>query len=88
MRGNLSSLVRKTLQALVVMDVHARDVVTHLAQQKVTDIADFAWQSQLRYTYSMNGVKHNNGDIESLSTVSMINATLEYGYEYLGNSSR
>lgn len=34
--------------ALVVMDVHARDVVSALAAQKITSEGDFEWQAQLR----------------------------------------
>lgn len=47
-RGKLSSLERKTLSALVVIDVHARDVTEALAGARVASHADFEWTSQLR----------------------------------------
>ena len=47
-RGELTSLQRKTLGALVVMDVHARDVVANLAKKGVSSPTDFDWQAQLR----------------------------------------
>jgi len=47
-RGGLTALQRGMLGALVVMDVHARDVVAELAKERVQDVSDFAWQAQLR----------------------------------------
>ncbi|KAI8621842.1 dynein heavy chain and region D6 of dynein motor-domain-containing protein [Chytriomyces sp. MP71] len=76
-RGNLSKMARTTLGALVVIDVHARDVTSQLAQDGLKDIMDFAWLSQLRYYFQDTDV-----------IVKMINATKVYGYEYLGNSPR
>eukprot|EP00899_Mesostigma_viride_P002516 jgi/Mesvir1/12265/Mv00478-RA.2 len=87
-RGKLSSLERKTMGALVVIDVHARDVVKSLADHKVADENDFEWLSQLRYTWvSQDG---HEGEMTNSShvMVRMINAQIGYGYEYLGNSSR
>ncbi|KAJ3049383.1 Dynein heavy chain 7, axonemal [Rhizophlyctis rosea] len=76
-RGDLSPMSRMTLSALVVIDVHARDVVGELEKQNVSEESDFGWLSQLRYYWEQEDVQ-----------VRMINATLKYGYEYLGNSPR
>ena len=77
-RGKLTKLERKTLGALVVLDVHARDTVVQLRDVGLESDSDFDWQSQLRYY--MEDTK--------LVEVKMINSSMAYGYEYLGNSSR
>ena len=81
-RGKLTKLQRKTLSALVVLEVHARDVVAELAEKGVPSVEDFDWASQLRYTWD------TMDDGKEGVTVRMINAAINYGNEYLGTSSR
>lgn len=73
--------VRITLGALVVVEVHARDVVAQLAKENVQDTSDFAWAGQLRYYWSPEG---DGGMV----MVKMVATDIEYGFEYLGNTSR
>ncbi|XP_053480111.1 dynein axonemal heavy chain 3-like [Ictalurus furcatus] len=76
-RGKLTGGARLTLEALTVIDVHARDVVAKLAEDRVSSLNDFQWMSQLRYYWDGSEVK-----------VGMITTDVTYGYEYLGNSGR
>ncbi|MEW5299252.1 MAG: hypothetical protein WDW36_002285 [Sanguina aurantia] len=87
-RGQLTSIERATCGALVVIDVHARDVVTSMAAEGVADIRDFKWESQLRYYWEHNDAPPSGVSPQETLMVRMINAEALYGYEYLGNSGR
>lgn len=76
-RGKLDRGARITLNALIVIDVHARDVVKLLVDLDVTSPLDFNWISQLRYYW-----------IDDCITVSMITTDILYAFEYLGNTPR
>lgn len=47
-RGKLSRMQRAVLSALIVIEVHAKDVVNKLIQEDVISVNDFEWISQLR----------------------------------------
>ncbi|KAL8592235.1 hypothetical protein ACOMHN_030910 [Nucella lapillus] len=76
-RGQLTKQQRITLGALVVIDVHARDVVLDMINKEVESENDFNWLAQLRYYWEDNDM-----------LVRITNATVNYCYEYLGNSGR
>lgn len=48
-RKDLNILQRTLMGALIVLDVHARDVVSELVQKKVSSLNDFEFSKQLRY---------------------------------------
>ncbi|PBC30449.1 Dynein heavy chain 7, axonemal [Apis cerana cerana] len=76
-RGKLTKQNRVTLEALVTMDVHSRDVVSGLYEKRISQPTNFQWLAQLRYYW-----------IEDNLWSTMINTSLRYAYEYLGNTSR
>lgn len=76
-RTDLSKLSSITVKALIVIDVHAKDVIQELVEKNVTEVTDFQWLSQLRYYWE-----------EERVFVKIINAVVNYAYEYLGNSDR
>ncbi|EFC37691.1 hypothetical protein NAEGRDRAFT_81845 [Naegleria gruberi] len=84
---NLTALQSITLGAMVVIDVHARDVVAGLVKEAVGDISDFEWQSQLRYYWEdVKDIK--DGKNQNQIVVRQVTAEINYGYEYLGNQER
>ena len=86
-RGKLTKLQRKTISALVTLDVHSRDVTAELARDNICKVDDFDWLSQMRYYWEEGGASAKTGMPGSL-VCKMINAQRLYAYEYLGNSSR
>lgn len=47
-RGRLSKMQRAVLSALIVIEVHAKDVAAKLVEQEVSSVNAFEWISQLR----------------------------------------
>ncbi|XP_010013568.1 PREDICTED: dynein heavy chain 1, axonemal-like, partial [Nestor notabilis] len=76
-RGKLSKMQRAVLSALIVIEVHAKDVAGKMVEENVTSMNDFEWISQLRYYWT-------RGDLYMRA----VNAEFLYGYEYLGNTGR
>ncbi|GAB0094584.1 Dynein heavy chain [Sergentomyia squamirostris] len=66
-----------TLKSLIVLTVHSRDVITDLMVNNVISNDHFLWLAQLKYYLVSNDIQ-----------ISAINARIEYGYEYLGNTDR
>ena len=70
--------------ALIVVDVHARDVIERLIQAKVSRTDDFEWISMMRFYMAQSNEEPN----EKTVNIQMIATTLEYGFEYIGNQGR
>ncbi|XP_011862155.1 PREDICTED: dynein heavy chain 2, axonemal [Vollenhovia emeryi] len=78
-RGDLSRLDRLKLKAIVVIEIHARDVVEKMYKMNCKNASDFEWLSQLRFYWE--------ADIDDC-VVRQTNTHFRYGYEYLGNTGR
>ena len=77
--GPLPKLHRKTLVAVITGDVHNRDIVTTMIEEKVDTMNSFTWQMQLRLYWDL--------DLDDC-VVRQSNAKIMYGFEYQGACSR
>ncbi|KAG5345241.1 DYH1 protein, partial [Acromyrmex charruanus] len=77
-RGPQTEVQRLMLEAVMTIEIHAKDVLYKLIQERLIDINEFEWISQLRYYWV------NNKDLK----IRAINAEFPYEYEYLGNNGR
>lgn len=82
-RGPLSGCATITMEALIVLDVHARDIVKYLIDKNVENIGDFNWFSQMRYYWKIDPT-----DKQDYVCVSMVTTDVRYGMEYIGNQPR
>ncbi|MES1909576.1 MAG: hypothetical protein MHM6MM_002292 [Cercozoa sp. M6MM] len=74
---DLNREIRTKVITLITVDVHNRDVVQALVKNNIIESTEFAWKSQMRYSW------------KNLDTgVSVADASFPYGYEYVGNTGR
>lgn len=50
--GDLSKEMRVKIKTLITIDVHGRDIVKKLVDEKVDNALAFSWQSQLKYRWN------------------------------------
>ncbi|OEH75761.1 axonemal 1-beta dynein heavy chain dynein heavy related protein [Cyclospora cayetanensis] len=66
---------RKKVNTLIILDVHARDLIEHFVEKSVFSANSFEWESQLRFYWDMEA-----DDIE----IRQCTGKFRYGYEYQG----
>ena len=85
---NLSKADMRTLESLIVTDVHSRDVTQEIMELNVRDTSIFEWISQLRHYTGLE----ESGRVKKVTRfeikISMINSTRLYGFEYQGSQTR
>jgi len=55
-RTNLPVLLKSNITPLIVQDIHGRDVVKILQKNKVKDVIEFDWLSQLRLRVDIGAI--------------------------------
>lgn len=83
-KTGLSPAIRTTVGSLIVIDVHARDVIDRMIKIGVSSDHDFAWISTMRFYAGKMAEDPNENTVH----VNMITTSIEYGFEYMGNVGR
>jgi len=79
MRTDLESKLRKCINTMIVLDVHARDIVAGFVRDSVVSAKEFAWEQQLRFYWD-----YKKDDIE----IRQCTGKFDYCYEYQGLNGR
>ncbi|EDQ84603.1 uncharacterized protein MONBRDRAFT_39235 [Monosiga brevicollis MX1] len=78
-RSDLSQNERKKFNTMLIIDVHARDIVDRFVRDSILDIREFEWESQLRFYWER--------DADDL-VIRQCTGSFDYGYEYMGLNGR
>lgn len=78
-RDNLDSITRKKVNTLLIIDVHARDIVDGFVRESILNAKEFAWESQLRFYWDRD---------EDNCVIKQCTGKFRYGYEYMGLNGR
>lgn len=78
-RGELSANDRKKFNTVLIVDVHARDVIEHFVCNGIIKSQEFDWESQLRFYWKK--------EFDNLIVV-QCSGTFSYGYDYMGLNGR
>ncbi|TMW57276.1 hypothetical protein Poli38472_003201 [Pythium oligandrum] len=78
-REPLDKLTRKKVNTLLIIDVHARDIVDSFVRDSILHEKEFAWESQLRFYWKK--------DVDDV-VISQCTGNFRYGYEYMGLNGR
>lgn len=78
-RGKLSTNDRKKFNTVLIVDVHARDVIENFVRNGIVKKEEFDWESQLRFYWKR--------EFDNL-IVDQCSGTFSYGYDYMGLNGR
>ncbi|KAI9679439.1 MAG: hypothetical protein M1817_005461 [Caeruleum heppii] len=80
--GEMDPIARRKCEQLITEFVHQRDVIEKLVRLNASTATHYMWLLQMRYVY------RSEGDFLHRLRIKMANASLEYGFEYLGVAER
>lgn len=80
--GDLEPIHRRKCEHLITEFVHQRDVINSLRQAGADSVTHHMWLLSMRYVYEPER------ELLQRLQIKMANATLDYGFEYLGVAER
>ncbi|XP_071945421.1 dynein axonemal heavy chain 10-like [Antedon mediterranea] len=78
-RSPLSKNDRSKFNAVLIIDVHARDIIDGFVRDSILNEREFEWESQLRFFWDRDPDELN---------IRQCTGTFGYGYEYMGLNGR
>ena len=76
---NIDRCARKKLNTLIIIDVHARDIIDRFVRDSILDAREFDWESQLRFYWDR--------DADDVA-IRQCTGQFTFGYEYMGLDAR
>jgi len=78
-RESIPPLLRRSVNTLIILDVHARDIVDGFVRDSILSAKEFSWEMQLRFLWDQK-----KDDI----LIRQCTGSFDYCYEYQGHSGR
>ena len=70
---------RKKFNTVLIIDVHARDIIDRFVRDSILEASEFEWESQLRFYW--------NRELDNV-IIQQCTGQFDYGYEYMGLNGR
>lgn len=76
---SIDPMKRSKLNTLIIIDVHARDIIDRFVRDSILDEREFDWESQLRFYWDKE---------EDDVVIRQCTGRFRFGYEYMGLNGR
>jgi dynein heavy chain len=84
MLSEISAVVKLKINALIIVLVHNRDIISDLEKSGCTNLENFEWKKQLRFEKV-----NDEGSLEHMRVkITQADAEFSHGWEYQGNNGR
>ena len=79
LRTKVTKTFRRKINVMLIIDVHARDIIDKFVRDSILDEREFAWESQLRFYWDRE---------EDTCVIRQCTGSFHFGYEYGGLAGR